>query len=88
MATILPVMEQFYTMQGEGAYSGHAAYFIRLGGCDVGCVWCDVKESWDADLHEKVTVEDIVLQAKQPDIFERRRRVVCHAYVQVKRGYH
>ena len=65
MATILPVMEQFYTIQGEGAYSGHAAYFIRLGGCDVGCVWCDVKESWDADLHEKVTVEDIVLQAKQ-----------------------
>ena len=44
--TILPVMEQFYTIQGEGYNSGRAAYFIRLGGCDVGCVWCDVKESW------------------------------------------
>ncbi len=65
MAAILPVMEQFYTIQGDGAFSGHAAYFIRLGGCDVGCVWCDVKDSWNAELHEKVTVEDIVLQAKQ-----------------------
>lgn len=65
MAAILPVMEQFYTIQGEGAFSGHAAYFIRLGGCDVGCIWCDVKDSWNAELHEKVTVEDIVLQAKQ-----------------------
>lgn len=46
-------MEHFYTIQGEGFYSGHAAYFIRLGGCDVGCTWCDVKESWDADKHEK-----------------------------------
>ncbi len=46
-----PVMEHFYTLQGEGFYSGQAAYFIRLGGCDVGCVWCDVKESWDADRH-------------------------------------
>lgn len=46
-----PVMEHFYTLQGEGFYSGQAAYFIRLGGCDVGCVWCDVKESWDASLH-------------------------------------
>jgi 7-carboxy-7-deazaguanine synthase len=44
----LPVMERFYTVQGEGAYAGHAAWFIRLAGCDVGCVWCDVKESWDA----------------------------------------
>lgn len=47
----LPVMEHFYTLQGEGAYQGRAAYFIRLGGCDVGCVWCDVKESWDAGRH-------------------------------------
>jgi organic radical activating enzyme len=46
-----PVMEHFYTLQGEGAYAGYAAYFIRLGGCDVGCVWCDVKESWDANAH-------------------------------------
>lgn len=65
MSTPLPVMEQFYTLQGEGVFSGRAAYFIRLGGCDVGCVWCDVKDSWDASLHEKVTPEDIVLQAKQ-----------------------
>ena len=44
---LLPVMEHFYTMQGEGFHQGKAAYFIRLGGCDVGCIWCDVKESWD-----------------------------------------
>jgi organic radical activating enzyme len=50
-------MEHFYTLQGEGFYSGQAAYFIRLGGCDVGCVWCDVKESWDASLHPKMSVE-------------------------------
>ena len=47
----LPVMEHFYTLQGEGAHQGRAAYFIRLGGCDVGCVWCDVKDSWDAGKH-------------------------------------
>jgi organic radical activating enzyme len=56
----LPVMEHFYTIQGEGFYQGHAAYFIRLGGCDVGCVWCDVKESWDADAHPKYTVDEMV----------------------------
>jgi organic radical activating enzyme len=49
----LPVMEHFYTLQGEGFHQGRAAYFIRLGGCDVGCVWCDVKDSWDADKHNK-----------------------------------
>ena len=48
---VLPLMEAFYTLQGEGFYKGTAAYFIRLGGCDVGCHWCDVKESWDASLH-------------------------------------
>lgn len=58
--TRLPIMEAFYTLQGEGAHSGKAAYFIRLGGCDVGCHWCDVKESWDGDQHPKTTVEDIV----------------------------
>ncbi len=52
-------MEHFYTLQGEGMYSGHAAYFIRLGGCDVGCVWCDVKDSWDASKHPVMTVEEI-----------------------------
>ena len=49
----LPVMEHFYTLQGEGFHQGRAAYFIRLGGCDVGCVWCDVKDSWDAERHPK-----------------------------------
>jgi organic radical activating enzyme len=49
----LPVMEHFYTLQGEGFHQGKAAYFIRLAGCDVGCVWCDVKESWDAEKHPK-----------------------------------
>lgn len=57
-------MEDFYTIQGEGFYQGHAAYFIRLGGCDVGCVWCDVKESWDAEAHPKVSVDEIVRRAK------------------------
>jgi len=57
-------MEDFYTIQGEGYYQGHAAYFIRLGGCDVGCVWCDVKESWDADAHPKVSVQEMVSRAK------------------------
>lgn len=56
-------MEHFYTLQGEGLHSGKAAYFIRLGGCDVGCVWCDVKESWDAEVHPKLTVAEIVKNA-------------------------
>ncbi len=59
----LPVMESFYTLQGEGFHQGRAAYFIRLGGCDVGCVWCDVKESWDAEKHPQQTVEEIVKNA-------------------------
>ncbi|WP_246858849.1 7-carboxy-7-deazaguanine synthase QueE [Chitinophaga sp. XS-30] len=59
----LPVMESFYTIQGEGFHQGKAAYFIRLGGCDVGCVWCDVKESWDADKHPQVPVMEIVQEA-------------------------
>ncbi len=56
----LPVMEHFYTLQGEGAYTGNAAYFVRLGGCDVGCVWCDVKESWDINAHPQITIQNIV----------------------------
>ena len=52
-------MEHFYTIQGEGFYQGSAAYFIRLGGCDVGCVWCDVKESWDAEKHPKLSIESL-----------------------------
>lgn len=55
-----PVMEHFYTLQGEGAHSGTAAYFLRLGGCDVGCVWCDVKESWDANAHPQMTSSEIL----------------------------
>lgn len=58
-------MEDFYTIQGEGFYQGHAAYFIRLGGCDVGCVWCDVKESWDAGAHPLVSVDELVQRAKK-----------------------
>jgi len=61
----LPIMEAFYTLQGEGYHSGKAAYFIRLGGCDVGCVWCDVKESWDATAHPKASVTEIVAEALQ-----------------------
>jgi 7-carboxy-7-deazaguanine synthase len=61
----LPVMEHFYTVQGEGAYTGHAAYFIRLGGCDVGCHWCDVKESWPMDTHPKMTIQQIIDEASQ-----------------------
>jgi organic radical activating enzyme len=61
----LPVMEHFYTIQGEGKYQGNAAYFIRLGGCDVGCVWCDVKDSWDASIHPKLTITELASTAKQ-----------------------
>jgi organic radical activating enzyme len=64
ITTLLPVQELFYTIQGEGFHQGKAAFFIRLGGCDVGCVWCDVKESWNADAHEKFTVDEIVEKAK------------------------
>lgn len=53
-------MEDFYTIQGEGFYQGHAAYFVRLGGCDVGCVWCDVKDSWDASRHPQLSIAEIV----------------------------
>lgn len=58
-------MEAFYTLQGEGYHQGKAAYFIRLGGCDVGCVWCDVKESWDANTHPIKTITEIVNEAKK-----------------------
>lgn len=60
----LPVMETFYTLQGEGFHSGKAAYFIRLGGCDVGCFWCDVKESWDASVHPQKTIGNIIEEVK------------------------
>jgi organic radical activating enzyme len=61
----IPVMEHFYTLQGEGFHQGKAAYFVRLAGCDVGCVWCDVKESWNADAHPKLTIENIINEIKK-----------------------
>lgn len=60
---MLPLMEEFYTIQGEGFHSGKAAYFIRVGGCDVGCHWCDVKESWDVSLHPATETGKIVQNA-------------------------
>ena len=63
--TKLPVMESFYTIQGEGFHSGKAAYFIRLGGCDVGCHWCDVKDSWPVDTHPQLKISEIVSEAKK-----------------------
>lgn len=63
--TSYPVMEHFYTLQGEGFHSGKAAYFIRLGGCDVGCVWCDVKDSWDSGKYPLINIDTIVSYAKE-----------------------
>ncbi|WP_300434061.1 7-carboxy-7-deazaguanine synthase QueE [Christiangramia sp.] len=60
---MLPLMEEFYTIQGEGFHKGTAAYFIRIGGCDVGCHWCDVKESWDAEVHPPTHIGQIVENA-------------------------
>lgn len=60
---LLPIMEDFYTLQGEGAHTGTASYFIRIGGCDVGCHWCDVKESWDASKHPLTPVDELVKRA-------------------------
>ena len=62
---MLPLMEEFYTIQGEGFHTGTAAYFIRIGGCDVGCHWCDVKESWNAELHPPTQIDVIVSNAKK-----------------------
>jgi 7-carboxy-7-deazaguanine synthase len=62
---MLPLMEEFYTIQGEGYHTGTAAYFIRIGGCDVGCHWCDVKESWNAELHPPTHIGKIVENAKK-----------------------
>ncbi len=62
---MLPLMEEFYTIQGEGCHTGTAAYFIRIGGCDVGCHWCDVKESWNAELHPPTATTIIVENAKK-----------------------
>jgi len=62
---MLPLMEEFYTIQGEGYHTGKAAYFIRVGGCDVGCHWCDVKESWNSELHPPTLANTIVEHAKK-----------------------
>jgi len=64
---LLPVMELFYTIQGEGFHTGKAAFFIRIGGCDIGCHWCDVKESWNANLHPLTSVEQIVSNVEEYD---------------------
>ncbi|MBI3884067.1 MAG: 7-carboxy-7-deazaguanine synthase QueE [Sphingobacteriales bacterium] len=61
-------MESFYTIQGEGFHQGRAAYFIRLGGCDVGCVWCDVKDSWDASKHPQVSIESLLAEIQQTPV--------------------
>ena len=62
---VIPVMEHFYTLQGEGFHQGRAAYFIRLGGCDVGCVWCDVKDSWEINAHPLIKTQDLLSSVKQ-----------------------
>ena len=72
-------MEHFYTIQGEGYHQGKAAYFIRLGGCDVGCHWCDVKDSWDASKHPQVSVEEIVKEAEGP-IFNNGAQIWNHTF--------
>src|SRR5262245_252216 len=65
ISATLPVMEHFYTLQGEGFHQGKAAYFIRLGGCDVGCVWCEVKDSWDAENHTRIDIQSLMLEVKK-----------------------
>ena len=60
-----PLMEDFYTIQGEGFNTGKAAYFLRLAGCDVGCVWCDVKESWSAENHPRIGIDEMLKRIKQ-----------------------
>ena len=60
---LLPLMEEFYTLQGEGIHNGKPAYFIRIGGCDVGCYWCDVKESWNPEVHPLTPADAIVRNA-------------------------
>ena len=63
--TSFPIMEYFYSIQGEGVFVGQPSFFIRMGGCDVGCVWCDVKDSWDADNHPKISIDSLLEEAKK-----------------------
>lgn len=65
---LLPVVERFFSIQGEGQHVGTPVYFIRLGGCDVGCPWCDTKESWDASLHPSLAVEDLVKEVAEDPV--------------------
>jgi len=65
MSQNLPIMEHFYTIQGEGVHMGKPAYFVRVAGCDVGCVWCDVKDSWDAEKHSTMSVNEIITAIKE-----------------------
>ena len=79
----LPVMEHFYTIQGEGFHSGVACYFVRLGGCDVGCPWCDVKESWEQEKHPIHTVEEIlewVVLSKALKVVVTRQLCLSHTF--------
>jgi 7-carboxy-7-deazaguanine synthase len=59
----LPLVEAFYSIQGEGTHTGKAAYFIRIGGCDIGCSWCDTKFSWDPSLHPLVPADQVAADA-------------------------
>lgn len=65
MSKQIPLMEDFYSLQGEGFHSGRAAYFIRVAGCDIGCSWCDVKESWDKNVHPEVAIDQIIDRVKK-----------------------
>lgn len=62
---LLPLIEEFYSIQGEGYHSGEAAYFLRVGGCDIGCRWCDSKASWQADLHELAPAEKVIAHCRE-----------------------
>ena len=64
---LLPLMEAFYTIQGEGYHSGKSAFFLRIGGCDVGCHWCDVKESWDHNIHDLSSINNILQEIEKYD---------------------
>ena len=63
--TSFPIMEYFYSVQGEGVFVGQPSFFIRMGGCDVGCVWCDVKDSWDAEKHPKLSIDFLLEEAEK-----------------------
>ena len=88
----LPVVEAFYTIQGEGTHAGRAAFFIRLGGCDVGCHWCDVKESWELEGHPMYTSEELLKMVSGQCIFQisSRRRAAngCCMWITMRSMHH